>query len=83
MKCDHCGGIMVHEKICNRSGESECWRCILCGEYVDQVIFENRQYQRTNRENEGANKKDPTDGAHEEEPAPLTYEDIMNFFSTD
>jgi len=42
MKCYRCGGVMVYEKF---YGNSDCfwgWRCIFCGEIIDQVILENR-----------------------------------------
>ena len=66
MKCAHCGSLMVLENVCNRSGESESWRCILCGEYVDPVILENRNYQRTIQENDGENKGKEIEEPHEE-----------------
>ena len=28
-------------------------RCVYCGEYIDQVILENRQHQKLNRERSG------------------------------
>ena len=74
---------MVHGRVSNKSGESECWRCILCGEYVDPVILDNRKHQKTIRENGGGNKQGPAYPESAEEAAPLTYEDIMDFFSSD
>ena len=73
MKCAHCGSLMILENVCNRSGESESWRCILCGEYVDPVILENRQYQRTIQGNDGGNKEEEIEEPHEERP--LSSED--------
>jgi hypothetical protein len=67
MKCDHCGSLMVLENVCNRSGESESWRCILCGEYVDPVILENRNYQRAIQENDRGNKGEEIEEPHEEQ----------------
>ena len=42
MKCHRCSGVMVYEKF---YGNCDCfwgWRCIFCGEIVDQIILENR-----------------------------------------
>ena len=58
MKCVRCGGIMVHEKIYSKAEMLAIWRCVLCGEYVDSVILENRQYQKTIRENNRKKKKE-------------------------
>ncbi len=41
-KCDRCGGLMAYEKFYGRTEEYFGWRCIVCGEIVDQVILENR-----------------------------------------
>jgi len=51
MKCYRCGGMMIHEKVYSEAEQLRIWRCILCGEYIDPVILENRQYQKTIREN--------------------------------
>ena len=42
MKCHRCGGVMVFEKFYGSCEEFFGWRCVLCGEIVDQVILENR-----------------------------------------
>jgi hypothetical protein len=42
---------MIHEKVYSEAEQLRIWRCILCGEYIDPVILENRQYQKTIREN--------------------------------
>jgi len=46
MKCHRCGGVMVFEKFYSVCEHFSGWRCILCGEIVDPVIFENRLNQR-------------------------------------
>ena len=46
MKCHRCGGVMVFEKFYGNSEEFLGWRCIFCGEIVDQVILENRLDQK-------------------------------------
>ncbi len=51
-----------------RSGEREMfyeteqfwvWKCIYCGDYIDQVILENRQIQKSNREKSAKNNEGP------------------------
>ncbi len=43
--CTRCGGVMVYEKFYGISESFFGWRCVLCGEIVDQVIVENRLIQ--------------------------------------
>ena len=50
MKCYRCLGEMVYEKFYGYCENFSGWRCILCGEILDQVIFENRE-ERVNRGN--------------------------------
>jgi hypothetical protein len=42
MKCHRCKGSMVYETFYTAEGEFFGWRCIVCGEVIDQVILENR-----------------------------------------
>jgi hypothetical protein len=42
MKCHRCKGSMVYEKFYGEEGEFSGWRCLVCGEVIDQVILENR-----------------------------------------
>jgi hypothetical protein len=46
MKCNRCGGLMVYENFFNPIEDFLGWRCISCGEIVDQVILENRMRQK-------------------------------------
>jgi hypothetical protein len=46
MRCHRCGGIMVYEKFYGPHEKFLGWRCIFCGELVDEVILENRFAQR-------------------------------------
>jgi len=42
MKCRRCGSMMVYERFYGPHEYFVGWRCILCGEIVDQVILKNR-----------------------------------------
>ncbi len=42
MRCYRCGGLMVYEKFYDGGDNFFGWKCISCGEIVDQVILENR-----------------------------------------
>lgn len=46
MKCNRCTSIMVPDKVYSKAAWSEGWRCPLCGDFIDQVILENRQYHK-------------------------------------
>ena len=37
--------MMIHEKFFASTGPFYSWRCLACGEIVDQTIIENRDYQ--------------------------------------
>jgi late competence protein required for DNA uptake (superfamily II DNA/RNA helicase) len=45
-KCNRCGGMMIYEKIYYGTGYFWVWKCVYCGECIDQIILENRQYQK-------------------------------------
>jgi hypothetical protein len=45
MRCDRCRGVMVYEKFYGAQEYFFGWRCIFCGEIIDQVILENRTSQ--------------------------------------
>lgn len=42
MKCHRCGSAMVYERFYGSDGHFLGWRCIQCGEIIDQLILENR-----------------------------------------
>ncbi|HYA91743.1 MAG TPA: hypothetical protein VEK32_09635 [Thermodesulfobacteriota bacterium] len=44
MKCGRCGRAMVYEQFYGSQEHFWGWRCIFCGEIVDDVILENRQW---------------------------------------
>ena len=46
MKCYRCGNGMFYEKFYGPHEHFWGWRCIFCGEIVDQVILENRMLVR-------------------------------------
>jgi len=43
MKCNRCGSAMVYERFYGPDEHFLGWRCILCGEIVDQLILDNRK----------------------------------------
>ena len=47
MKCDRCGRAMAYEQFCGDQDRFWGWRCIFCGEIVDDVILENRRWLKT------------------------------------
>jgi len=57
MKCHRCGSLMVYERFYGPHEYFLGWRCVLCGEIVDQLILENRQTnsgsQKRSKRNEG------------------------------
>jgi hypothetical protein len=42
MRCHRCESIMAYEKFYGPHEHFWGWRCICCGEIVDQIILENR-----------------------------------------
>ncbi len=44
MRCDRCGSVMTYEQFSGGQERFWGWRCIFCGEIVDEVILENRQW---------------------------------------
>lgn len=45
MKCGKCGGLMAHEKYYGREDHFFGWKCVWCGDVVDEVILKNRREQ--------------------------------------
>jgi len=45
MKCNKCSGIMVSESFYSQDGTFMGWRCVSCGEIIDEVILRNRREQ--------------------------------------
>lgn len=43
MRCHRCGGMMIYEKFYGHHEFFFGWKCISCGEIVDNVILDNRQ----------------------------------------
>jgi DNA-directed RNA polymerase subunit M/transcription elongation factor TFIIS len=57
-KCNRCGGMMIYEKIYHETEHFWGWKCVYCGEYIDPVILENRQIQKSIREKSGRNNEE-------------------------
>ena len=49
MKCLRCSGVMIYDKFYGLYEYFWGWKCVICGEIVDQVIMENRQSMRMGR----------------------------------
>ncbi len=49
MKCHRCGSLMVFERFYGPNEYFLGWRCVLCGEIIDQLILENRQASSGNQ----------------------------------
>jgi hypothetical protein len=46
MKCRRCSSVMVYQRFYTVDENFPGWRCVLCGEIIDQVILENRRSKR-------------------------------------
>ena len=46
MRCHRCSNLMVSERFYGVDEHFLGWRCILCGEIIDQIILENRQAKK-------------------------------------
>jgi hypothetical protein len=57
MKCLRCNGPMIYDKFYGPHEHFWGWKCVICGEIVDQVILENRQLPRIDRMPNTRNKK--------------------------
>jgi len=42
MKCNRFGGPMTYEKFYHRTEDYFGWRCIICGETIEEIILDNR-----------------------------------------
>lgn len=43
MRCIKCQGTMVHERFFTRGENFWAWRCVNCGQILDEFILNNRQ----------------------------------------
>ena len=46
MKCGRCGSAMIREKFYGPHEHFLGWKCIFCGEIIDDLILENRRSPR-------------------------------------
>ena len=49
MKCPRCNNVMIQDKFYGPYDSFWGWKCLICGELVDQVILENRELIRMGR----------------------------------
>jgi uncharacterized Zn finger protein len=60
MKCDRCGSAMAYEQFFGNQEHFWGWRCIFCGEIVDNVVLENRQWLKTRVERHNKKAQAPS-----------------------
>ena len=61
MNCNRCGNMMTYEKFYGSHGYFWGWRCIFCGEILDEVILENRR-EFGKRQRMGVLKQEAAEG---------------------
>ena len=49
MKCLRCNSAMIYDKFYGPDEHFWGWKCVICGEIVDRIILENRQWIRMGR----------------------------------
>ena len=49
MKCLRCNSVMIYDKFYGHFEYFWGWKCVICGEIVDQVILDNRELVRMGR----------------------------------
>jgi hypothetical protein len=57
MKCLRCDGVMIYDKFYGSFEYFWGWKCVICGEIVDQVILENRELTRRGQVPNTRNRK--------------------------
>lgn len=57
MKCLRCNSVMIYDKFFGPHEHFWGWKCVICGEIVDQVILENRQLIRMGQVPNARNRK--------------------------
>ena len=68
-KCNRCGGMMIYEKVYYETEHFWVWKCVYCGDYIDPVILENRQIQKSNRAKSGKNNEGPIARSYSDTPS--------------
>jgi len=46
MKCTKCNCLMSYERFYGQADDFDGWRCICCGDIVDDVILSNRSKKK-------------------------------------
>ncbi len=52
MKCSKCNGLMIYERYQFICEVAYAWRCVICGEIIDNVVLSNREQSTNRRENQ-------------------------------
>lgn len=72
MKCSRCGSVMSYEKFFHQTEYFWGWKCVFCGEYIDQVIWENRQYQNRTQDNSRKKREKSVNRSRLDTPSELS-----------
>lgn len=59
MNCHHCGAIMIFREFSDYGGYSCGWKCIFCGEIIDQVPENRRWREEGGNENKNGRRRYP------------------------
>lgn len=74
MECIRCQSKMYHECFLSHQGYFYGWKCLFCGDIVDEVILENRNpYKRNERIRFGKIKKEKKDVANQKNFMPHRF----------
>lgn len=46
MKCPRCNGLMIYERYQDMLEVFYAWRCVICGEVLDDVVIKNRDEKK-------------------------------------
>ena len=59
MNCHRCGGTMIFKKFCDYGGYSCGWKCIICGEIIDQLPMNPQWLKESGNENKDGRRTFP------------------------
>ena len=56
MNCPKCRGLMLFERFQFTTEISYSWKCVICGEIIDDVILKNREIKKLEKSTEAVLK---------------------------